>query len=517
MMRKGPATIWALCAGIATGATPAAATPPPAVVVIGSKKFTESVILGEIAGQIALAVALRAEHRREIGGTRILFNALVGGQIDVYPEYTGTISEEILARQKLSGIDEIRAALAEHSIRMTEPLGFNNTYAIGVRPETAERLGIRTISDLRRHTELRLGFTNEFMSRGDGWPALRQRYALPQQDVRGLDHDLALRALQDGSIDATDLYSTDAEIAFYGFRVLDDDLAYFPRYDAVFLYRAELEERVPEFVKALRNLGGALTEASMIDMNRRVKIDGEPEGAVAADFARRALGMRGAAFVGETLAGRQLRLLGEHLYLVAVSMALAIIVSIPLGVAAARYARCGQIILAATGIIQTVPALALLVLLMPVPWPREVGRPDVLGIGTETAIAALFLYSLLPIVRNTQTALRSIDLPIRESAEALGLSAWSKLIRIELPLGSRTILAGIKTAIVINIGFATLGALINAGGYGQPILTGIRLDDFGLILEGAVPAALLALAAQGLFELAERTIVPRGLRLRASA
>jgi glycine betaine/choline ABC-type transport system substrate-binding protein len=301
-MRKGPATIWALCAGIAAGATPAAATPPPAVVVIGSKKFTESVILGEIAGQIALAVALRAEHRREIGGTRILFNALVGGQIDVYPEYTGTISEEILARQKLSGIDEIRAALAERSIRMTEPLGFNNTYAIGVRPETAERLGIRTISGLRRHTELRLGFTNEFMSRGDGWPALRQRYALPQQDVRGLDHDLALRALQDGSIDATDLYSTDAEIAFYGFRVLDDDLAYFPRYDAVFLYRAELEERVPEFVKALRNLGDGLTEASMIDMNRRVKIDGEPEGAVAADFARRTLGMRGAAFVGETLA-----------------------------------------------------------------------------------------------------------------------------------------------------------------------------------------------------------------------
>ena len=516
-MPTGVATIWALSAAVIVGGAPAAATPQPAAIVIGSKAFTESVILGEIAKQIAVGVELRAEHRREIGGTHILFNALADGQIDVYPEYTGTISEEILAKEELGGIDEIRGALAERGIRMTEPLGFNNTYAIGMRPQTADQLGIRTISDLRRHPDLRFGFTNEFMNRGDGWPALRQRYALGQQDVRGLDHALALRALQDGSIDATDLYSTDAEIAFYGFRVLEDDLVHFPRYDALFLYRAELEQRVPEFVEALRSLTGALTEAAMIDMNQRVKIEREPEGEVAVDFVRRTLGMRVADFVEASLLHRQLKLLGEHLYLVGISMALAIIVSIPLGIAAARYARSGQVILAATGIIQTVPALALLVLLMPVPWPREAGRPDILGIGTETAIAALFLYSLLPIVRNTQTALRSIDLPIRESAEALGLSAWSKLIRIELPLGSRTILAGIKTAVVINIGFATLAAFIHAGGYGQPILTGIHLDDFGLILEGAVPAALLALAAQGLFELAERTIVPRGLRLRASA
>lgn len=510
-MRRGTATSWALCAGIAASAAPAAATQQPAAVVIGSKKFTESVILGEIAGQIAAGMGLRAEHRREIGGTRILFNALVGGQIDVYPEYTGTIGEEILAREKLSGIDEIRAALAERSIRMTEPLGFNNTYAIGMRPQTAQRLGIRTVSDLRRHPDLRFGFTNEFMSRGDGWPALRQHYALGQQDVRGLDHDLALRALQDGSIDATDLYSTDAEIAFYGFRVLEDDLAHFPRYDAVFLYRAELVQRAPDLVEALEALSGTIDEARMVHMNKRVKIDRHSEAAVAAAF------LNVAAPIERTFVQRQVKLLGEHLHLVVVSLALAIVVAVPLGIAAAKRPRVGQVILAVVGIIQTIPALALLVLLMPIPWPREAGRPDILGIGTETAIAALFLYSLLPIVRNTQTALRSIDLPIQESAEALGLSAWSKLVRIELPLGSRTILAGIKTAVVINIGFATLAAFINAGGYGQPIITGIRLDDFGLILEGAVPAALLALVAQGLFELAERTIVPRGLRLRASA
>jgi osmoprotectant transport system permease protein len=203
--------------------------------------------------------------------------------------------------------------------------------------------------------------------------------------------------------------------------------------------------------------------------------------------------------------------------MVLTSLGLAVIIAIPLGIAAARRPRAGQLILAVVGVIQTIPALALLVLLIPLPWPREAGRPDILGVGTETAIAALFLYSLLPIVRNVQTGLTGIDPAIRDTANALGLSRRVKLLRIELPLASRTILAGIKTAAVINVGFATLGAFISAGGYGEPILTGLRLNDTGLILEGAVPAALLAILTQLLFELAERSLVPRGLRLRPQA
>jgi osmoprotectant transport system permease protein len=136
-----------------------------------------------------------------------------------------------------------------------------------------------------------------------------------------------------------------------------------------------------------------------------------------------------------------------------------------------------------------------------------------LGIGFKPSIAALFLYSLLPIVRNTYAGLQNIPPHIRESAEALGLPPQSRLWLVELPIASRTILAGIKTAAVMNVGFATLGALIGAGGYGQPILTGIRLDDIGLILQGAIPAAGLALLVQGLFEVAERVVVSKGLRL----
>ena len=155
------------------------------------------------------------------------------------------------------------------------------------------------------------------------------------------------------------------------------------------------------------------------------------------------------------------------------------------------------------GIIQTLPSLALLVFMIPL-----------LGLGSPPAVAALFLYSLLPIVRNTYTGLHDIPNSVRESADALGLTAAARLRLVELPMSARAILAGIKTSAVINVGTATIGAIIGAGGYGQPILTGLELRNTSLILQGAVPAALLALLVQGLFELAERWLVPKGLRLK---
>src|SRR5690606_5381782 len=157
-----------------------------------------------------------------------------------------------------------------------------------------------------------------------------------------------------------------------------------------------------------------------------------------------------------------------------------------------------------TGLLQTLPSLAVFVFMIPL-----------FGIGAAPAIAALFLYSLLPIVRNTHAGLTAIPIELRETAAAIGLPPATRLWRVELPLALRPILAGIKTAAVINVGTATLGALIGAGGYGQPILTGIRLDDLGLIFEGAIPAAILALLVQGLFEAVEYGLTPRGLRLAA--
>jgi osmoprotectant transport system permease protein len=468
---------------------------------VGSKAFTESVILGDMAVDLIRDAGVPATHRKELGGTQILFHALEANEIDVYPDYTGTISDEILAGTRIQDENALRAALARRGVGMSRSLGFNNTYAIGMLESVADRLGVRKLSDVKNHPELRIGFSNEFINRADGWPGLRARYGLKAADVRGLDHELAYRALASQEIDVTELYSTDAQIKSLRLRVLDDDLGFFPSYQCVWLYRADLAERSPRALEALGRLEGRVTASEMAAMNARATIDRVPEDHVAADYVREHLGIS-ARVEADSFLSRLLARLGEHLALVAASLAAAIAAAIPLGIVAARRPRLGTIILSSTGVLQTIPSLALLVFM--IPW---------LGIGAQPALVALFLYSLLPIVRNTTTGLRDIPVSLRESAEALGLTSRARLWRIELPLASRAILAGIKTAAVINVGTATIGALVGAGGFGQPILTGIRRDDLRMILfEGAIPAALLALAVQGAFDLAERFIVPRGLR-----
>jgi osmoprotectant transport system permease protein len=469
---------------------------------VGSKTFTESVILGEIAQELIRDAGVPSLHRRELGGTQVLFHALEADEIDVYPEYTGTISGEILAGKGIRDESSLRAALAERGVGMSRSLGFNDTYAIGMVETVAARLGIKSISDLKHHPDLKLGFSNEFMDRSDGWPGLRDRYGLPQRDVRGLDHDLAYRALSSGEIQATELYSTDAEIKHHNLRVLRDDLNYFPSYECVWLYRSDLASRSPAAYEALRRLEGQITAPEMAAMNAQAKLDRISEDRVAAGFLAARFGIA-AQVAAESFFRRLMRRLGEHLALVAISLLAAIAVAIPLGVIASRSQQIGPVILTAVGVIQTIPSLALLVFM--IPW---------LGIGAKPALAALFLYSLLPIVRNTASGLRDIPLSLRESAEALGLPQTARLFSVELPMASRSILTGIKTAAVINVGTATIGALIGAGGFGQPILTGVRRDDVAMILlEGAIPAALLALAVQGAFDVAERFVVPKGLRL----
>lgn len=468
---------------------------------IGSKKFTENVILGEIVCLLVQSAGLPSEHRRELGGTRVLWNALLKGDIDIYPEYTGTIRREILQKYDLQTDPDMLEKLSEFGIVMSWPLGFNNTYAVGMKKRLAEEYTVTTISDLRKYPDFKFGFTNEFMDRADGWQGLRAHYNLPQTSVRGLDHDLAYRGIDSGAIQVIDMYSTDAEIEYYGLRALEDDLKYFPRYEAVLLYRADVIERRPRLVEQLELLSGRISESKMIAMNAQAKLKGIREKQIAADFLHGMFGIQ--VDVSYDHFWQRLRKhTTDHLILVALSLSGAILMAIPLGILAVKISSCEKIILGVVGIIQTIPSLALLVFMIPL-----------LGIGGPPAVVALFLYSLLPIVRNTFTGIRDIPTSMIESACALGLPPATRLRLVELPLASSTILAGVKTSAVINIGTATLGALIGAGGYGQPILTGIRLDNIGMILEGAVPAALLALLIQGLFDLAERAVVPRGLRL----
>jgi osmoprotectant transport system permease protein len=473
------------------------------VVHVGSKAFSESVILGELVRHLATSTGMEAEHHQRLGDTSKTWNGLLVGELDIYIEYTGTLMQEILAREQVRSLDELRVALGKRQLRMSRSLGFRNNYALGMREQQAKELKIRTISDLARHPKLRLGLSHPFIERADGWHGLKRRYDLPFATPRGMEHSLAYQALAQGTLDVIDLYTTDAEIVRYGLRVLEDDHRYFPSYEAVLLYRADLETKAPRLVQSLRRLEGAIDERSMQELNSRTNVERIPESVVAADFLAEKLGVQ-VEVQPETRTSRLLRATREHSLLVMVSLLAAIVTAVPLGIVASRFPLVGQGILALVSIVQTFPSLALLSVLIVV-----LGR-----IGTWPAIVALYVYSLLPIVRNTCTGLTDVPISIRESASALGLSEWARLWLIELPMASRSILAGIKTAAVINIGFATLGGLIGAGGYGQAIMSGLDKNDYRLILEGAIPAVVMALVVQGLFELAEVVLVPRGLRLK---
>jgi osmoprotectant transport system permease protein len=475
---------------------------------IGSKKFTESVILGEMLRLSAEAAKLDVVHYREFGGTRIVFDSLVAGEIDIYPEYTGTIAAEIFAGQNVHDETSMRHLLRNQGIGMSKSLGFSNTYALALTRPRAAELGVAKISDLKRQPELRLALTHEFLDRGDGWPALARHYNLPQRDVVGVDHDVAYRQLLAGEIDIVDVYSTDALIHRNDLVVLEDDLQFFPRYDAVWLYRLQAGQDHPALLAAINRMEGAISESRMRALNDVVESRAESESQAAADLLHDQLRIE-VELTPTSLTRTILTHVGEHLDLVRRSLLPAIVVGVALGIFCHRFRHSGQLLMAFVGLLQTIPALALLVLLLPV--VAALGYSSI-GEGSVTAVVALFAYCLLPIVRNTLTGLDGIPRGTIESATVLGLSPTSRLAEIELPMALPTMLAGIRTSAVQNVGFATLGAIIGAGGLGQPILRGIRLNDMSLILAGAVPAALLALALQFLIDGIEWLVVPRGLK-----
>ena len=459
-------------------------------VVIGSKKFTESYVLGEIAKRTLTDAGIPAEHRQGMGGTIILWEALRGGQIDAYPEYTGTIATEILKSDSGLSFDQIRNSLEKLGVGMTAPLGFNNTYALVMRRSEAQRLGIRTISDLQRYPELKFGLTHEFLERQDGWRPLRQRYGLPQQNIIGIDHALGYSALANGSIAVKDAYSTDAKIEQNDLFVLEDDLHFFPKYEAVFLFRSSTRA---DAIAALRRLEGTLDETRMIRLNAEAERTKNYARAADLYFNVGAPRLRGTQTAPTlTILFRTSWRAGHFAISSWLDFRCCFQSSSGFRLALSRVAAVliGHVILGFAGVVQTIPSLALLALLVPLPF---------FGISVRTAIAALFLYGLLPIVRNTATGLQDIPRSLRESAVALGLSPIARLWKIYLPMASRSILSGIKTSAVINIGTATLAALIGAGGLGEPIISGLSLNDRVTILEGAIPAAVLALSRAMVF------------------
>lgn len=516
------------------GPQPADAQDAPAdraPVVVASKPFGESYLLAEMFAQLLEAHGVRVERRPGLGTTEITFGALRTGAVDVYPEYTGTgllailhdtLPPDVLADPRRVFTHVARVFASRHGVRWLPPLGFQNTYAIAVRPETAAQYRLRTLSDLARESaQLTAGFTPDFIGRSDGLAGLVRVYGagIRPRTVRPLLPALKYQAIAGGAVDVIDGFSTDGLLERYDLVVLEDDRHFFPPYEAAAVLGPRAAARA-DVVAALTLLSGRIGEETMRSLNRRVEVDGEDVRAVAAS-ALGTLGLvnapGGASAAPVATAERDrsfgtylwsrreplLRLALRHLALVALALGAATLVAVPLGLALERGRGAAGPALGGLGVLQTIPSIALLAFMVPL-----------LGVGVVPALVALWLYALYPIARGTYTGVRDADPAAVEAAEALGMTPAQRLFRVRLPLAAPVVMAGVRTAAVITVGAATLAAFIGAGGLGEPIVTGLALADTHMVLSGALPAAALALLVDGVLALVERSVAPAHLRRR---
>ena len=505
----------------ATGRPTAAQVREPAApVVVGSKPFGESYLLAEAFAQLLELRGIAVERRPGLGATEVAFGALRTGAIDVYPEYTGTgllailgeaLDSAMRADPRKTFSQVARSFDARFGVRWLAPLGFQNGYAIAVRRETASRLGLRTLSDLATAaSSLTAGLTSDFIGRPDGLAGLAAAYGMRFGTVRPLSPAVKYAALAEGAVDVIDGYSTDGLLSRYDLVTLADDRAFFPPYEAAALVSPRLARDRPDALAALSRLSGRLDEAMMRGYNRRVEVDGEAIPAVAtsmlndlglrdAETSSPAAQDRNAGFLSFFWARRAetVSLTLRHLLLVSGALLAAVLVAVPLGLLLERAGRGAELVVGGLGVLQTIPSIALLAFMIPL-----------FGVGVKPALVALWLYALYPIARNTYSGVRAADPEAVEACEAMGATAFQRLIWVRVPLAAPIIVAGIRTSAVITVGGATLAAFIGAGGLGEPIVTGLALADSRLILSGALPAALLALAVEGVLSLLEHSVRP---------
>jgi osmoprotectant transport system permease protein len=466
---------------------------------VASKHFNESYILSEIISQILEDAGFEVVRNTGLGGTLICFDALRNNAIDIYPEYTGTLNDEILKLDSRLSHSRLNDTLKNlFNLEISAPYGFNNTYAFAVKRTIAERYGLKQISDLRTHTELKMAFSYEFLKRKDGWGYLSRAYGLHNQPV-GIEHGLAYQALDEMKVDLIDAYSTDGEIEKYNLILLEDDKNFFPKYFGVSFLRSDLD---PGAKEVLQKLAGQISDTEMQQMNYKVLYEKKTFGEVASEFLKnknliRQDGVLKSGSIWQEIFSKTL----VHLKITFIALGLGLLLAMPLGVLIYLFSSISRPVLYFAGLLQTIPSIALLALMIPL-----------FGIGVVPAIVALFLYALLPILRNTAIGLFSVDPLLKKVATGMGLTKWQRLRYVEFPLAMPTIFAGIKTAAVINIGTATLAAFIGAGGLGEFIVTGLALNNVAIILRGAVPAAILAILVEFLFELMEKLFLPKHLQ-----
>lgn len=488
------------------------ANEPRNTLVVGSKAFAEGYLLGEILAQLLESDGFQVERRLGLGKTLITYEALAHGEIDVYVEYTGTLLQAILKQPADAAkipfdMAKLNAALQNRGLQVLPPLGFNSTYALVMSANKKQAFNIQTIGDLTQYADWVVSISHEFMHRPDGWFQLKEAYQLPQK-AGGIEHSLAYEAINNGSIAITDAYSTDGDIATRGLELLEDNLGFFPEYLALPLVR----QSMPDAAKAsIMQLAGTIDERLMQQLNAKVLQEDQSYASVARDFLNDAglkdgLSLNDGLSLTERLLTRLqplIKPLKEHLQLTFSALLAATLLGVGVGLLCYRSHKLSRLLIYSTGLMQTIPSLALLALLIPI-----------FGIGWLPAVIALFVYSLLPIVRSTLTSLVTIDPLLKEVALGLGLTHKQQILKVYLPMALPGMLTGIKTAAVISIGTATLASFIGAGGLGDPIITGLSLNDHSLVLLGAIPAALLAIMTEWLFERLERRWIPAHMRGR---
>jgi osmoprotectant transport system permease protein len=512
---------------ISVQSQPASASQGTRPIVVASKPFGESYLLCEMFSQLLESRGYSVDRRPGLGATEIAFGALRRNAIDVYPEYTGTglvailhdsLPDSVTADPRKVFAHVARRFAELYHVRWLPPLGFQNTYAIAVTRQTAARYHLRTLSDLARESpHLTAGFTADFIGRSDGLVGLERVYGIHPRAVRPLAPAVKYQALASGAVDVIDGYSTDGLLSKYDLVTLVDDRHFFPPYEAAALVSGQLEQLTPAAIATLTLLSGRLDEQTMRILNRRVEVDGEDMSRVASDELA-ALGLVGAVQTARSTSGRAgngfarymwdrratlLALTSRHLLLVGLALLAAVIVALPLGLALERTRPLAEPTIGALGVLQTIPSIALLAFMIPL-----------LGVGVIPALVALWLYALYPIARGTYTGVRDADPEAVAAAEALGTTPVQRLMWVRLPLAAPVIMAGIRTAAVITVGAATLAAFIGAGGLGEPIVAGLALADTRMILSGALPAAALALAVDGVLGLVERLVAPAHRRRR---
>ncbi|MBC6415800.1 MAG: ABC transporter permease subunit [Bdellovibrionales bacterium] len=493
-------------------------------IVIGSKQFTENIILGEILAQILEdKYDFKVVRKFNMGGTKLLFDSLKQGHIDIYPEYTGTGYTMILKLTKKRSPEKTylivkKEFLKKFQLFWSSPLGFENTYILAVRERDSRFKKVFLNSQLKNLSfPFRLALDHEFTERKDGWSLFSKSYRLnlDKNQIFTMNPNLMYSALNSKKVDMIVGNSTDGRMQTYQLRTLKDDKNFFPSYLAAYLTRLDVLESHPLVNQAFQELSQKISEKTMTSLNHQVDQLKFEVTQTARKFLikKKILTQKSDVLLTSSSQKNSLisyylskknyffKILLEHLFLVFTALLFALLFALPLSIYAFYNSRVEKILFFIVNTLQTVPSLALLAALIPL-----------LGIGFAPAVTALFIYSLLPLIRNTFEGLKNIDNSYIEVATGIGLTKWQSLKFIQIPLALPVIIAGVRTTVVLLVGTATLAAFVGAGGLGDPIFRGMATLDSRLIFLGAIPSCILAVILDKFIFFLEKVLISKGLQ-----